>query len=308
MNYDSGVYILKNTKTNKFYIGSSSSLSIRKIRHFSDLKNNRHPNKYLQNAWNKDGGEWFVFKILLYCDLSNLENYEQSILDFYWSTKRLYNISTTTDSPNRIRWSIDQERYILERYLSMHSLTEISKEFKVSDSTIKKVLSAHGIKIRRGKEFSEEDKLEIVRLRRVEEKTIKYIAGIFRVDVSKINSILTTENISVTNIKHYKLSPDDLKDIYYLMTLNVSQKDIMQEYNLSKPAMARLKNKLIRNLDPKIYTTSKTGKIIVPRKIVDYLINSSESVRDAILEVKKVLNAGRDTAEYLVKQCMTIKS
>lgn len=38
---------------NKVYIGSSFNIQKRLIQHKSDLKNNRHDNQYLQNAYNK---------------------------------------------------------------------------------------------------------------------------------------------------------------------------------------------------------------------------------------------------------------
>lgn len=59
-----GVYEIKNTINHKRYIGSSKKLKERKIRHFSDLRNNRHPNKYLQSDWNVYGELNFVFHIL----------------------------------------------------------------------------------------------------------------------------------------------------------------------------------------------------------------------------------------------------
>ena len=38
---------------NKVYIGSSFNIQRRLIQHKSDLKNNRHDNQHLQNAYNK---------------------------------------------------------------------------------------------------------------------------------------------------------------------------------------------------------------------------------------------------------------
>jgi hypothetical protein len=47
----SGIYLI--TINTKGYIGSSVNIKRRLIQHQSDLKNNRHCNKYLQNAYNK---------------------------------------------------------------------------------------------------------------------------------------------------------------------------------------------------------------------------------------------------------------
>lgn len=61
---NSGVYMIINNINLKVYIGSSMELNKRKIRHFSQLKNNIHHNKYLQNSYNKYGKENFSFIIL----------------------------------------------------------------------------------------------------------------------------------------------------------------------------------------------------------------------------------------------------
>jgi len=59
-----GIYKIINVVNNKFYIGSAVNFSRRKTRHFSELRNNRHNNGKLQNAWNKYGEHSFVFVIV----------------------------------------------------------------------------------------------------------------------------------------------------------------------------------------------------------------------------------------------------
>lgn len=49
----------------RFYIGSSiKDGSVRKSRHYSDLKYNKHPNQKMQNYFNKYGLENFTFEII----------------------------------------------------------------------------------------------------------------------------------------------------------------------------------------------------------------------------------------------------
>lgn len=55
----SGVY--KITIGKHFYIGSSQDVYSRKSSHLSKLKLKKHPNKYMQNVYNKYGKENFVF-------------------------------------------------------------------------------------------------------------------------------------------------------------------------------------------------------------------------------------------------------
>ena len=59
-----GIYIITNKITGKIYIGSSHNLLKRKNNHFTNLKNKKHQNFYLQNAWNKYGEQTFEWEIV----------------------------------------------------------------------------------------------------------------------------------------------------------------------------------------------------------------------------------------------------
>jgi group I intron endonuclease len=59
-----GIYKIINVVNNKFYVGSAVDFKRRKTRHFSELRNKKHNNKKLQNAWNKYGEQAFVFVIV----------------------------------------------------------------------------------------------------------------------------------------------------------------------------------------------------------------------------------------------------
>ena len=59
-----GIYIITNLQNGKRYIGSSKNLYERLYKHFYDLENNKHSNTYLQNSWDKYGGESFIYGIL----------------------------------------------------------------------------------------------------------------------------------------------------------------------------------------------------------------------------------------------------
>lgn len=87
--YNCGIYRIYNQKTGDFYIGQSTKLETRKYTHFLELKNNKHHNPYLQNAYNKYGVENFKFEILLYCNSDELTRYEQYFVD---RLKPSYNI------------------------------------------------------------------------------------------------------------------------------------------------------------------------------------------------------------------------
>ena len=59
-----GIYKITNTANGKVYIGSSVDVHGRFNCHRSDLRNNRHGNQHLQNAWNLYGENSFVFEII----------------------------------------------------------------------------------------------------------------------------------------------------------------------------------------------------------------------------------------------------
>lgn len=84
---DCGIYKLYFSNPNKFYIGSSANLSRRLGKHTSYLKNNNHPNKHLQSAYNLD--KTINFEIIEQCSSKLLIEREQFYID---SLKPSYNI------------------------------------------------------------------------------------------------------------------------------------------------------------------------------------------------------------------------
>lgn len=59
-----GIYKIINVVNNKFYVGSAVNFSRRKARHFSELRHNKHNNRWLQASWNKHGEQAFIFAIV----------------------------------------------------------------------------------------------------------------------------------------------------------------------------------------------------------------------------------------------------
>jgi len=86
-----GVYILTNLENGYKYIGSSKNLKKRLKKHVWDLKNSKHSNQHLQNAWNKYGEDSFEYGILCICSEIEQFNKEQQMIDFF---NPEYNIQT----------------------------------------------------------------------------------------------------------------------------------------------------------------------------------------------------------------------
>lgn len=59
-----GIYQITHKSSGKKYIGSTNNINNRRLDHLRDLRNNRHCNPHLQNAWNKYGESDFVFQII----------------------------------------------------------------------------------------------------------------------------------------------------------------------------------------------------------------------------------------------------
>ena len=97
MNNLTGIYIIFNTITEKFYIGSAVNYRTRFNEHKRKLRKNIHVNKKLQNAWNKYGE--INFQFYLAEPVKNRENLlerEQWWLDLY---KPKYNIALSATAP-----------------------------------------------------------------------------------------------------------------------------------------------------------------------------------------------------------------
>lgn len=91
----SGIYEIRNIKTNQLYIGQSENVRKRLTAHLNRLRAGAHSNAPLQNAWNKYGHEAFEFTQIRTCTVERLTQEEQSCFDEYLNSGRwqqLYNI------------------------------------------------------------------------------------------------------------------------------------------------------------------------------------------------------------------------
>ena len=85
-----GVYLIRNIKNGKVYVGQTNNLKLRKQNHFADLKANIHHNHHLQNAWNKYGRKNFEFEVLEECSLDKLDEVEIYWIKYYESYNRRF--------------------------------------------------------------------------------------------------------------------------------------------------------------------------------------------------------------------------
>lgn len=80
---DSGIYAIKNTVNGKVYIGQSRRISNREYCHFHALEKGNHYNKHLQRSYNTYGRDTFVFEVIEWCDVSELDEREKYYIKKY---------------------------------------------------------------------------------------------------------------------------------------------------------------------------------------------------------------------------------
>ncbi len=74
---NTGIYKITNNQTGSVYVGSSENLNKRIPKHFYELRKGKHVNNKLQKDFNIFGEENFIVSIILYCEKSELIEYEQ---------------------------------------------------------------------------------------------------------------------------------------------------------------------------------------------------------------------------------------
>ena len=88
-----GIYKIVNLINNKVYVGQTKESFRRRFwLHRWELKNNKHPNKHLQNSWNKYGEDNFIYEVLEICAPDNLDEKEKYWIKEYRKINKSYNM------------------------------------------------------------------------------------------------------------------------------------------------------------------------------------------------------------------------
>lgn len=91
LNNISAVYSIYNTENGFEYIGSTSNLYNRMLKHRALLRHGKHPNWKLQDDWKKFGKDSFDFKVILRCSIDELKEKETLYIQ---NTKLCYNLAS----------------------------------------------------------------------------------------------------------------------------------------------------------------------------------------------------------------------
>lgn len=84
----SGIYIIENSITKKYYIGKSLSILERWQGHYTLLKQNNHHSPELQEEFNQYGVQVFIFRILEYVsktDFKSSYNVKGKVLEYQFN-------------------------------------------------------------------------------------------------------------------------------------------------------------------------------------------------------------------------------
>ncbi len=94
----SGIYQIRGP--DKVYIGQAQNITDRFRAHRHRLNKGDHRNKHLQSAWNKYGESAFVFELLAFFSLEDLNKAEQAALDSIHANGK-YNIAVCAEAFGR---------------------------------------------------------------------------------------------------------------------------------------------------------------------------------------------------------------
>ena len=99
-----GIYKIVNTATNECYVGQSQYTKKRLKEHFRLLRHNKHPNKRLQNSYNKYGADKFYGAVEIECvSTDELDVLEESFLSgkAWFDQSNVYNLAVFAKAPMR---------------------------------------------------------------------------------------------------------------------------------------------------------------------------------------------------------------
>ena len=142
-----GIYSIKVNK--RIYIGSAVNMYQRWHGHISDLKIQRHRNKFMQRVFNKHGECAFTFELIAECNKEDLIVTEQGYIDtvrMFYPKEKVLNLSYVAGSCLGFKHSLETKRKI----------SESSKGRVVSEESRRKRSIAQ-----KGKVLSEETKEKI---------------------------------------------------------------------------------------------------------------------------------------------------
>lgn len=240
----SGIYIILNIKSNKYYLGSSKNINNRWKEHKSLLRRNKHSNNYLQNAWNKYKETSFMFLMVeKTTDLVKRENYYLTTYIPY-NEKIGYNIKRITEETQRKPKISLSDNTWKKTICSREQIERLAEMRKKAALCIVKGEDRYGAKLTNRKVMQIREMLELGFCTEIVAKTFKISDG----TISRIKSgkrwshlpyISPFPNLKkgkeiLEGIKEFK----DIKDTFFPKILKVVQ----TRSKLTKNQILNIKN------------------------------------------------------------------
>lgn len=144
------IYCISCETNNKIYIGSTTrSPSKRKSEHFYKLRKGIHPNKHLQNSWDKYGNDSFSFEVIEECKKEECFNREKHYVEKTKCYKKDlgFNKSNIVDAPNRGRVMSEEQKLKISKSLKGRPSPMKGRKSKASKENIKKANKAQWRKV-----------------------------------------------------------------------------------------------------------------------------------------------------------------
>lgn len=124
----SGVYMIKNRRNNKLYVGSSTiCVTARMNGHRKLLRDGKHRNRHLQSAWNKYGEDAFVFVVMVRCLPDLCLGWEQHYINKFRSADPAfgYNVSPTAGNTRGVVYPEEVRQRMSEGIAAAHARPEV---------------------------------------------------------------------------------------------------------------------------------------------------------------------------------------
>lgn len=139
------VYAIQHSETGKIYVGCTNDVERRVREHLSQLENNKHPNKRMQNDYNKYGGDYFyyvLFNAYAAYDAFMMERHFMSLLGTRDET-RGYNAGD-----NSLEFSLDNFKRHNAKDLKVKTHSQHAKSGPRDASTLHRLRGDDSCKIR----------------------------------------------------------------------------------------------------------------------------------------------------------------
>lgn len=113
----SGIYGIRNKENNMVYVGLSSNIHNRWTEHRYRLNTKIHPNKKLQNAWDKYGEDSFEFFVIEKCSKDIIYEREKYWIKEYRACDRQFGYNLSTGGENSSEGSVwsDEQKEIASK-------------------------------------------------------------------------------------------------------------------------------------------------------------------------------------------------